>query len=86
MIYVVLTVLVVLALVFIVVAFYSWLGKKKSQSKQNLTDEKSVGNAPKNITGVGDYFDAVNKTQGGVLGVQTSIIPDDPDDTDGAVI
>jgi hypothetical protein len=83
MIYAILT---ILGLVLIVVAFYSCLGKNKSQSKQNLTDEKSLRNAPKNVTGAGDYFDAVNKAQGGVLGVQTSIIPDDPDDTDGAVI
>ncbi|MCL2139437.1 MAG: hypothetical protein FWH41_07905 [Treponema sp.] len=77
-----LSVLAVIGMVLLFVIIYK-LGKKKSQSKQNLPDGNSV---TKNVTEAGDYYDAINRIQGGVLRNQTSIIPDDPDDTEGAVI
>ena len=77
-----LPVFAVIGMVLLFVIIYK-LRKKKSQSKKNLLGGDSV---TKNVTEAGDFYDAVNKIQGGVLGNQTSIIPDDPDDIEGAVI
>ena len=68
-----------------ILLFFKNIGKEKTELKHTLADDDSENNIQK-VTDESDCLEEIEKIHSGVLRVQTSIIPSNPDDTEGAVI